>query len=83
VEDEIGAQSISWLMTASVRSAFRRLDRLQRAEARGVIMSAKRGRELRLLRNAIAHDYLIESDGRVLRESPAPAGRRIYSSWSP
>jgi hypothetical protein len=45
------------------------LDRLQRAEARGVILSAERWRELRLLRNAIAHDYLIESADRVLRES--------------
>lgn len=45
------------------------LDRLQRAEARGGILSAERWRELRLLRNAIAHDYLIESADRVLRES--------------
>ena len=41
------------------------LDRLQRAEARGLISSAERWRELRLLRNAIAHDYLIESADRV------------------
>ena len=45
------------------------LDRLQRAEARGLITSAERWRELRLLRNAIAHDYLIESADRVLAES--------------
>ena len=45
------------------------LDRLQRAEARGLITSADRWRELRLLRNAIAHDYLIESADRVLAES--------------
>jgi hypothetical protein len=49
------------------------LDRLQRAEARGVIVSAGRWRELRLLRNAIAHDYLIESADRVLGESLAAA----------
>ena len=49
------------------------LDRLQRAEARGLISSAERWRELRLLRNAIAHDYLIESADRVLRESLAAA----------
>jgi hypothetical protein len=49
------------------------LDRLQRAEARGVIVSAERWRELRLLRNAIAHDYLIESADRVLGESLAAA----------
>lgn len=45
------------------------LDRLQRAEARGLVNSAERWRELRMLRNAIAHDYLIESADRVLRES--------------
>ena len=45
------------------------LDRLQRSEARGLITSADRWRELRLLRNAIAHDYLIESADRVLAES--------------
>jgi hypothetical protein len=45
------------------------LDRLQRAEARGLIASADRWRELRLLRNAIAHDYLIESADRVLAEA--------------
>jgi hypothetical protein len=49
------------------------LDRLQRAEARGVIVSAERWRELRLLRTAIAHDYLIESADRVLGESLAAA----------
>lgn len=45
------------------------LDRLQRAEARGLITTAERWRELRLLRNAIAHDYLIESADRVLTEA--------------
>lgn len=45
------------------------LDRLHRAEARGLIASVDRWRELRLLRNAIAHDYLIESADRVLAES--------------
>lgn len=49
------------------------LDRLQRAEARSLIVSAERWRELRLLRNAIAHDYLIESADSVLRESLAAA----------
>jgi hypothetical protein len=47
------------------------LDRLQRAEARGLITTAERWRELRLLRNAIAHDYLIESADRVLTEALA------------
>ncbi|PHY03290.1 MAG: hypothetical protein CK530_01920 [Planctomycetaceae bacterium] len=41
------------------------LDRLQRAETRGLISAAERWRELRLLWNAIAHDYLIESADRV------------------
>lgn len=45
------------------------LDRLQRAEARRLIDRADRWRELRLLRNAITHDYLIESADRVLTES--------------
>lgn len=49
------------------------LDRLQRAEARGLISSAERWRELRMLRNAIALDYLIESADRVLGESLAAA----------
>ncbi len=47
------------------------LDRLQRAEARRLIPSAERWRELRLLRNAIAHDYLVESADRILHESLA------------
>jgi len=45
------------------------LDRLQRAEARGLITTVDRWRELRLLRHAIAHDNLIESADRVLAES--------------
>ena len=49
------------------------LDRLQRAEKRGLIDSAERWRELRLLRNAIAHDYLIESADRVLPDAIAAA----------
>jgi hypothetical protein len=53
----------------SSRSDRSPLDRLQRAEARGLIALVDRWRELRLLRNAIAHDYLIESTDRVLAES--------------
>lgn len=49
------------------------LDRLQRAEARGLIDSAHRWREMRLLRNAIAHDYLIESADAVLADALAAA----------
>jgi len=49
------------------------LDRLQRAEARQLIPSADRWRELRMLRNAIAHDYLIESADRVLLDALASA----------
>ena len=56
------------------------LDRLQRAEKRGLISSAERWRELRLLRNAIAHDYLIESDDSVLRESLAAAPELIETA---
>ena len=49
------------------------LDRLQRAEARGLIDSAHRWREMRLLRNAIAHAYLIESADTVLADALAAA----------
>ena len=56
------------------------LDRLQRAEARGLISSAERWWELRLLRNAIAHDYLIESVDRVLRESLIAAPELIETA---
>jgi hypothetical protein len=49
------------------------LDRLQRAEARHLITSAERWRELRMLRNAIAHDYLIESADRILLDTLAAA----------
>jgi uncharacterized protein with von Willebrand factor type A (vWA) domain len=45
------------------------LDRLARAEKRGIIASAEEWRELRELRNEIAHDYLIESSDRVLTEA--------------
>jgi len=47
------------------------LDRLRRAEARKLIPSSERWRELRMLRNAIAHDYLIESADRVLLDAVA------------
>ncbi len=56
------------------------LDRLQRAEARGLIDSAERWRELRMLRNAIAHDYLIESADRVLQESLAASPELIETA---
>ena len=45
------------------------LDRLNRAEKRGIIPSAAEWRELRELRNAIVHDYLIESSDRVLKDA--------------
>jgi hypothetical protein len=45
------------------------LDRLARAEKRGIITSVEEWRELRELRNEIAHDYLIESSDRVLTEA--------------
>lgn len=45
------------------------LDRLARAEKREIISSAEEWRELRELRNEIAHDYLIESSDRVLLEA--------------
>jgi hypothetical protein len=45
------------------------LDRLARAEKRGFIPSVEQWRELRELRNSIAHDYLIEASDRVLIEA--------------
>lgn len=45
------------------------LDRLARAEKREIVSSAEAWRELRELRNEIAHDYLIESLDRVLVEA--------------
>jgi hypothetical protein len=56
------------------------LDRLQRAEARRLIRSADRWRELRMLRNAIAHDYLIESVDRVLLDALASAPELIETT---
>ena len=38
-------------------------------EKRGIIKSASLWRELRELRNQIAHDYLIEKSDAVLRDS--------------
>lgn len=55
------------------------LDRLQRAEGRGLIPSARRWRELRLLRNAITHDYLIESADSVLAEALAAAPELLHA----
>lgn len=45
------------------------LDRLARAEKRGIVVSVEEWRELRELRNEISHDYLIESSDRVLTEA--------------
>jgi hypothetical protein len=56
------------------------LDRLQRAEARNLIASAERWRELRMLRNAIAHDYLIESADRVLHDALAASPELIETA---
>jgi hypothetical protein len=56
------------------------LDRLQRAEARNLIASAERWRELRMLRNAIAHDYLIESADRVLVDALAASHELIETA---
>ncbi|MFM7291377.1 MAG: hypothetical protein ACKO6B_09105, partial [Planctomycetia bacterium] len=56
------------------------LDRLQRAEARGLITSAERWGEVRMLRNSIAHDYLIESADKVLHEALAAAPELIETA---
>lgn len=45
------------------------IDRLNRAEKRGIITSAELWKELRDLRNSIAHEYLIEKSDRVLKEA--------------
>ncbi len=49
------------------------IDRLNRMEKRGLITSAALWRELRNLRNEIAHDYLIETSDDVLKQSLAQA----------
>ena len=38
-------------------------------EKRGIVVSAVRWRELRELRNSIAHEYLIESSDSVLKDA--------------
>ena len=45
------------------------IDRLNRMEKRGIIPSAEVWKELRELRNAIAHEYLIEKSDQVLKEA--------------
>lgn len=45
------------------------IDRLNRMEKRGIITSATLWRDLRELRNEIAHEYLIEHSDRVLKEA--------------
>ena len=45
------------------------LDRLNRVEKRGIISSAVLWKNLRELRNDIAHEYLIEQADRVLKEA--------------
>jgi hypothetical protein len=45
------------------------LDSLNRMEKRGIIDSVDQFREIRALRNEIAHEYLIEPTDRVVRES--------------
>lgn len=45
------------------------IDRLNRMEKRGVIASATLWRNLRELRNDIAHEYLIERSDHVLKEA--------------
>jgi uncharacterized protein YutE (UPF0331/DUF86 family) len=44
------------------------IDRLNRMEKRGVISSAQLWRDLRELRNEIAHEYLIERSDKVLQD---------------
>lgn len=45
------------------------IDRLNRMEKRSIISSARLWRELRELRNDIAHEYLIEKSSRVFIEA--------------
>lgn len=47
------------------------IDRLNRMEKRGIISSSSLWRELRELRNQIAHEYLIEKSDRVLKDAVA------------
>jgi hypothetical protein len=45
------------------------IDRLNRMEKRGLISSAESWRQIRQLRNSIAHEYLIEASDSVVVES--------------
>lgn len=45
------------------------IDRLNRSEKRGIITSTELWKKLRDLRNAIAHEYLIEKSDRVVKEA--------------
>ena len=45
------------------------IDRLNRMEKRGIISTAQLWRELRELRNDIAHEYLIEKSDKVLADA--------------
>ncbi len=45
------------------------IDRLNRMEKRGVIVSAELWKEVRQLRNSIAHEYLIQASDSVVLES--------------
>ncbi|MBI1860579.1 MAG: hypothetical protein HYR96_06655 [Deltaproteobacteria bacterium] len=56
------------------------IDRLNRAEKRGLIGSAALWRQLRELRNDIAHEYLIERSDRVLAEALQYAAELIETA---
>lgn len=45
------------------------IDRFNRFEKRGILKSADQWRELRDLRNEIAHEYLIEKSDRVVKDA--------------
>ncbi|MEK7692195.1 MAG: hypothetical protein AAB425_14360 [Bdellovibrionota bacterium] len=53
------------------------LDRLNRAEKRKLIDSASTWRELRELRNEIAHEYVVEPHGRLISEVARTAPQLI------
>ena len=58
MHDTMGGRLLRWLFEALAERPETQLDRLQRAEALGLIESAARWMEARALRNRLIHEYV-------------------------
>ncbi len=58
MQDTMGGRLLRWLLEALAERPETQLDRLQRAEALGLIDSAARWMEARALRNRMIHEYV-------------------------